>query len=343
MKTNLNNLTIRAIANILSYAGHELRLEDRGNSIQKPAGQATPKELENEHYDKFITRFGGLTVLIENPIGSYRRGYDDQGNVTWETKMTCPYGEICSTMGVDGDAVDVYLGPDVNSKLVVVIHQGCHNDWDKFDEDKVMLGFSTVEEAKEAYLAHYDDPRFLMSYTEMDLATFKSKLVNCPAVMIANVIKAYGLNVASQDYLMRDQLRHLVFAVADIELGRPHKQIPNCIAEVTTWLTDKNDKLQMDDKIILFGGSLDGGKSITVKDGWGRDKFLHMVIERNGRIIVDSFTKRFEVTLYDPANKSYKAMRTMDDHTPIFSGVSGLEVTIKEFFDLVAETKEKIR
>jgi hypothetical protein len=66
--------------------------------------------------------------------------------------------------------VDAYIGPhcDVATKAYVV-HQR-KPDGKGYDEDKVMLGFKNKKEAKEAYLKHYDSPKFLgpISIVTMD-------------------------------------------------------------------------------------------------------------------------------------------------------------------------------
>jgi len=68
-------------------------------------------------------------------------------------------GKIRGTEGSDGDKLDVYVGDNHDSSLVVVIHQ--HNPWDgAYDEDKVMLGFESLEEAIGAYKKQYDRPGF---------------------------------------------------------------------------------------------------------------------------------------------------------------------------------------
>jgi len=120
------------------------------------------------------TEFQGLKIAIENRKGQVRRGVDNDG-VKWQTKMFYPYGYIKGTEGVDGDDVDCYLGDNKESKKVFIIHQQ-DPETKKYDEDKVMLGFDTPEQARDAYLAHYDDYRFFGEITEMDIEKFKEKL-----------------------------------------------------------------------------------------------------------------------------------------------------------------------
>jgi len=127
------------------------------------------------------TEVQGLPIAIENRKGSVRKGKDSDGN-EWRTKMEHPYGYIKGTKGADGEEVDCYVGPDKEAPKAYVVHQ--HKDDGKgFDEDKVMLGFRSKKEAKEAYLKHYDDPKFLgpISIVSMDrlrkLVESKRKLV----------------------------------------------------------------------------------------------------------------------------------------------------------------------
>lgn len=116
-------------------------------------------------------KINGLNISIENKKGSVRRGVDKDGH-EWSVKMNYSYGRIRSSIGADGDLLDVYVGPDKNSRRVFVVHQ---NDptTGKYDEDKVMLFFPTPEEAKKAYLSQYDRPGFFGEMDETDIDTFK--------------------------------------------------------------------------------------------------------------------------------------------------------------------------
>lgn len=102
--------------------------------------------------------FQGLQIDVENVKGSVRSGVDPDGQ-EWSTTMYCHYGEIRGTEGTDGDKLDVYVGDNHDSSIVVVVYQ--HNPWDgKYDEDKVMVGFDSVEEAIGAYKKQYDKPGY---------------------------------------------------------------------------------------------------------------------------------------------------------------------------------------
>lgn len=120
--------------------------------------------------------FQGLPISVENREGSRRYWYDPEADEHGSTKMKYPYGYVKGTLGLDGDAVDVFVGPDAESDLVVVITQLKRPDFSKIDEQKVMLGFSSAKQAKQAYLKHYNDPRFFGSMKTLTISEFKDRL-----------------------------------------------------------------------------------------------------------------------------------------------------------------------
>ena len=118
--------------------------------------------------------FQGLKIAIENKPGSFRQGKDEHGN-SFKAKMFYPYGFIENTEGTDGDEIDCFIGGDEDAKNVYIIHQKVDG---KYDEDKCMLGFSTEEAARDAFLAHYDSYEFLGKITTMTVKEFKEALTN---------------------------------------------------------------------------------------------------------------------------------------------------------------------
>ena len=78
--------------------------------------------------------------------------------------------------GVDGDEVDCFVGPNLAAPMVYVVHQNTVDRWADYDEDKCMLGFSSLATAKAAFLAHYNDPRFLSPVTTQAVADFVRKV-----------------------------------------------------------------------------------------------------------------------------------------------------------------------
>lgn len=114
----------------------------------------------------------GLPIAIENRKGSARQGVGDDGK-PWRTVMKHPYGYIKGTKGKDGEEVDAYVGPDKTAPHAFVVHQ--HNeDGRGHDEDKVMLGFRSKAEARGAFLAHYDDPKYLGPISTVPMERLKA-------------------------------------------------------------------------------------------------------------------------------------------------------------------------
>lgn len=111
-----------------------------------------PTEAQKEagNYKKGHIRIDGFDITIENPKGIERSGVDADGK-PWSVTMNNTYGYIRGTEGVDGDHIDVFLGNSGNGVYVVdqVKEDG------SFDEHKVMYGFGSMAEAKEAYLSNY--------------------------------------------------------------------------------------------------------------------------------------------------------------------------------------------
>lgn len=131
----------------------------------------TPAQAKAGNYKKPRVHWNGLEIAIENPAGSVREGRG------WRTVMQNDYGYVCRSEAVDGDEVDVYLGPDLDTApTVYVVHQRRAGDWKAYDEDKCMLGFESESAARAAYLKHYDDPRFLGPITAMPVAEFVRKV-----------------------------------------------------------------------------------------------------------------------------------------------------------------------
>ena len=122
----------------------ELKVDTNPTEAQKEAG----------NYKKGHIKINGFDVTIEQPAGSVRSGKDANGK-EWSVTMNNTYGYIRGAESVDGDHIDVFLGPDMNSDMVYVVDQV--NTDGSFDEHKVMMGFSSLEDARSAYLSNYEE------------------------------------------------------------------------------------------------------------------------------------------------------------------------------------------
>lgn len=131
----------------------------------------TPAQAKSGNYFKPRLQWYGLEIAIENPAGTVREGTDETGKA-WRTVFKYAYGEFLGTRGMDGDPVDVFVGPKLDAPEVYVVRQMKRKRWDQIDEDKCMIGFPSMEAAKRAYLNHYDDPRFFGGIVAMSRSDF---------------------------------------------------------------------------------------------------------------------------------------------------------------------------
>lgn len=141
------------------------RIQDDGNAIsmvnkaieeaeKETETDLTPEQKESGDYKKGYVKIQDFDIAIENPKGSVRSGVDKDGK-EWSQEMHNTYGYFEGTKGKDSDDVDCFIGPNPLSEDIFVIDQLDKDG--NFDEHKVMLGFDSSEEAREAYLSNYED------------------------------------------------------------------------------------------------------------------------------------------------------------------------------------------
>ena len=157
----------RVTSYLLEEIGTEVAYKALGIKYGKDAESTSPLRKGS---------FQGLAVTIENEIGSVRSGKDPITNEPWSVTMTAPYGYIDGTVGVDGDPVDCFIGPEPFAPFAFVIHALRPGTFGEYDEDKVMLGFGTVHEAKQAFMVNYSDPKFFGSLETIPMAQLYPKL-----------------------------------------------------------------------------------------------------------------------------------------------------------------------
>ena len=135
----------------------------------------SPAQLDAGNYRKGHRKFAGLDVSIENPRGSIRRGVD-RGGKAWETPMHHDYGYIKRTLGVDGDNYDCYLGPHEGASHAYLVTTKAPPAFTADDEQKAMLGFHGEDAAREAFLQHYDNPKFCGRIDAVPMDRFRREL-----------------------------------------------------------------------------------------------------------------------------------------------------------------------
>ena len=210
----------------------ELKVNTNPSEAQKEAG----------NYKKGHVKINGFDVSIEQPAGSVRSGKDASGK-EWSQVMNNTYGYIRGTKGVDGDHIDVFLGPDMNSDMVYVVDQV--NTDGSFDEHKVMMGFPSLEDARSAYFSNYEDGwQGLGNITGVALDEFKKwidsskrktkpfseyKGIKREEEILPRKVKKLSL-VDKDDYITSAERKHIK---AFLESGLKEARVNNSIYEIS--------------------------------------------------------------------------------------------------------------
>lgn len=143
-------------------------IQEARNDVN-PAPTEAQKEAGN--YKKGHVTIDGLNITIENPKGSTRSGKDASGK-EWSVTMQNDYGYIRGTKAVDGDHIDIFLSDTPTSGNVYVV-DAIDQKAGAFDESKVMYGFNSLEEARDAYLSNYSEGWKVGPITEVSKEEFK--------------------------------------------------------------------------------------------------------------------------------------------------------------------------
>ena len=140
---------------VLDYIHRVAKAKEIHDAERETDTNPTEAQKEAGNYKKGHVKVDGFDITIENPKGSVRSGKDADGK-EWSVTMNNDYGYIRGTEGVDGDHIDVFLSDNPEQGNVYVIDQ-VNQKTGEYDESKVMYGFNSLEEAKDAYLANFEE------------------------------------------------------------------------------------------------------------------------------------------------------------------------------------------
>ncbi len=133
------------VAKLLPVA-HGLAPEERARGarvvarLQKAAGGAMLDQ-----------RFG-FPLAVEIPPGGIRAGTSPDGTAWSQPMIGASYGFLPGTMEIDHEPVDVFAGDNAAAELCFVVTQ-LHQDG-TLDERKLLLGYSSAQEAIQVFLAN---------------------------------------------------------------------------------------------------------------------------------------------------------------------------------------------
>jgi hypothetical protein len=118
--------------------------------------------------------FEDLEISIEREAGEVRTGVSAFDGKEWESTTHHDYGYIKGTHSPDGEHLDCYLAPNPKEGSVVYIVHQLTPDGSSYDEDKVMLGFKSLEDAREAFKKNAFKPsKMIGQISEMNMDHFK--------------------------------------------------------------------------------------------------------------------------------------------------------------------------
>jgi len=204
--------------------------------------------------------FQGLKIKVENRKGSVRSGVDEDGH-EWEIEMKSPYGYISGVNGTDGEGLDCFIGDNKESQKVFVIHIQ-NPETGEYEEDKVMLGFDSEQQARDMFLSHYDNYAFLQDITTMSMDEFKEKLKKRKGKMLKSVerIRRLFKGIKVKDLLTLD-----LFAQNQADEPKEGKTVIKNGRNYKYARSKKNPsvlRLFRDDQISLFGAGGKGSEDI---------------------------------------------------------------------------------
>lgn len=134
----------------------DAKAQEAATSPLSDAPQPTEAQIEAGTYKKGHIKVQGLDISVENPDKSQRTGTDPDGK-KWSVTMHGHYGYFKRSEGKDGEQIDVFVNAgerrDTDSAFIV---DQVDPKTGKFDEHKVMMGYKSVEAAREGYLANYE-------------------------------------------------------------------------------------------------------------------------------------------------------------------------------------------
>lgn len=263
MNTKKIYITESQLEHYLSEQMSNEVIDERTKEINE---HPTDAQKEAGNYKMAHITFNGFKITIENAKGSKRYWKDEKGN-TGFNEMKNHYGYFSKSLGHDGDHVDVFLGDNQESDNIYVVDQNKKDG--TFDESKVMLGFNSKKEAKEAYLSNFTpDWKGFRDITGVSKKLFKKWLYNGrkqqkPFAEYVEVMKK-KLNESQENDLI---LSGDYFPSEIKKMKQKERRAKNAKKNAERRLKKKEEKKKEDDKKFwtvfgkgykdLFGESID--------------------------------------------------------------------------------------
>ena len=113
--------------------------------------------FENEKPKGHID-FGDLRIIVEYKKGNTRSGVNKKTGEKWSQTFSAHYGYIKGAGAPDGDSLDAFVKPRARINKPVFVFHNLTPSGEKFDEDKVYLGFDNLNQAMVYWRLHVHEP-----------------------------------------------------------------------------------------------------------------------------------------------------------------------------------------
>ena len=171
------------------------RKESPNEVIKALDSVVSGEQSRKQAVSKSIMNIQGIAVNVDYGIGDMRSGYDSQGEF-WQTNFKVPYGRI---QWAGDQGLDVFIGDYINTPTVFIIHQK-DPILGTYDEDKIMLGYQTAEQAKRSYLDHHGQQKNYIGMTEIPIDEFK-EILEIKAKEYGSVKKSIVVQLYKRGYM----------------------------------------------------------------------------------------------------------------------------------------------
>lgn len=166
----------------------------------------------------------GIPISIEYKRGDIQTGTNSETGEEWSREFKVHYGFFDGIRATDGDSLDVFVKPKaLKGKPVYVVHNLTPGG-DKFDEDKVFMGFDNPHQVKMIWEMHIHKPEIMFGgMCDFTVDEFKEilKTAKTSKGIIAHPEVFYSLknkgllsenitSLAFNEYLVSDEESHFV-------------------------------------------------------------------------------------------------------------------------------------
>lgn len=145
-----------------------MKVSDLLNALNESSEAEKNDRMVQKHIDFF-----GIPVCVEIIRGGVKYSTTFHGK-PWQRIMHCDYGYFDGVNGADGDYLDCYIGQSYeNPENKVYIVKQMRPDGSEFDENKIMIGCLSKDEAKDLYMQHAHSPKVFGGIQEITIDQFR--------------------------------------------------------------------------------------------------------------------------------------------------------------------------